>query len=121
MLAINYRYRQSFNYFVSKSSFSEVFLRKDVLKICSRFTEEHPCRSAISINLLCNFVKITLRYGCSPVNLLHIFRTPFYKNTSEELLLCFSESFFSPFLFSVFIEDEIGTLGLESMICEKTL
>ena len=29
----------------------------------------------------------TLWHGCSPVNLLHIFKTPFYKNTSEGLLL----------------------------------
>ena len=39
----------------------------------------------------CDFNKvakqITLRYGCSPVNLLHIFRTPFTKNTSGWLLL----------------------------------
>ena len=34
-----------------------------------------------------NFVEITLRHGCSPVNLLHIFRTPFLKNTSGRLLL----------------------------------
>ena len=33
------------------------------------------------------FIKITLRHGCSPVNLLHIFRTPFPKNTSGQLLL----------------------------------
>ena len=24
-----------------------------------------------------NFIEITLQHGCSPVNLLHIFRTPF--------------------------------------------
>ena len=41
----------------------------------------------IPIKLLCNFVEITLRDGCSPVNLLHIFRTPFPKNTSGWLLL----------------------------------
>ena len=34
-----------------------------------------------------NFTEITLRHGCSPVNLLHIFRTPFPKNTSRGLLL----------------------------------
>ena len=34
----------------------------------------------------CNF-KITLRHGCSPVNLLLIFRTPFLKNTTGCLLL----------------------------------
>ena len=62
---------------------------KSVLKICSKFTGEHPCRSAISIKLLCNFIEIALRHGCSPVNLLHIFRTPFPKNTSGRLLLNF--------------------------------
>ena len=40
--------------------------------------------------VLCNFFKITLRHGCSPVNLLHIFRTSFSKNTSGRLLLSFS-------------------------------
>ena len=38
---------------------------------------------------MCNFSKVVLftrRHGCSPINLLHIFRTPFYKNTSEGLL-----------------------------------
>ena len=32
------------------SSPSEVFLGKRVLKICSKFTGEHPCRSAIPKN-----------------------------------------------------------------------
>ena len=35
----------------------------------------------------CNFIETALRHGCSPVNLLHIFRTPFPKNTSVGLLL----------------------------------
>ena len=34
-----------------------------------------------------NFIETTLRHGCSPVNLLNIFRKPFYKNTSGGLLL----------------------------------
>ena len=34
-----------------------------------------------------NFIEITLRHGYSPVNFLHIFRTPFPKNTSEWLIL----------------------------------
>ena len=53
----------------------------------NKFTEEHPCRGVISINLLSNFIEITFRYGCSSVNLLHIFRIPFYKSTNEGLLL----------------------------------
>ena len=72
---------------VFRSCSPEVFLRKSVLKIYSRFTGEHPCRSVISIKLLCNFIEITLRHGCSPVNLLHVFRTPFTKNTFGWLLL----------------------------------
>ena len=34
-----------------------------------------------------NFDEITLRHGCSLVNLLHIFRTPFPENTYGRLLL----------------------------------
>ena len=41
----------------------------------------------ISIKLQSNFSEITLQLGCFPVNLLHIFRTPFLKNTSGGLLL----------------------------------
>ena len=64
-----------------------MFLEKGVLKKCSKFTRGHPCRSAISIKFLENFVEMALRHGCSPVNLLHIFRTLFPKNTFERLLL----------------------------------
>ena len=38
-------------------------------------------------SLLCNFIEIILRHGCSPVNFLRIFTTPFLKNTSGQLLL----------------------------------
>ena len=41
-----------------KSSPPEVLLWKDVLKICRKFREEHPCRSATSIKLLCNAKQI---------------------------------------------------------------
>ena len=53
-----------------RSSHPEVFLGKGDLEICSKFTGEHP-----------------LLHGCSPVNLLHIFRTHFLKNISGWLLL----------------------------------
>ena len=33
------------------------------------------------------FYEVTRRHGCSPVNLLHIFRTPFSKSTYGKLLL----------------------------------
>ena len=70
-----------------RSSHQEVFLRKSVLKIFSEFTGEHPCRSVISIKWSSNFIEITLWHECSPVNLLHIFRTPFPMNTSGRLRL----------------------------------
>ena len=54
---------------IFRSLLREVFLGKGVLKICSKFTREHLCQRAI--------IEITLRHGCSPINLLHIFRTNF--------------------------------------------
>ena len=43
------------NYFeiiLIRSSHPDLFLGKGVLKICNKFTGEHPCRSVISIKLL---------------------------------------------------------------------
>ena len=80
-----------------RSSHPEVFLVKGILKICSKFTGEHLCRSAISIKLLCNFIEIALRHGCSTVNLLHIFRTRSLKNTSGWLLLNVTEVYLEPY------------------------
>ena len=52
-----------------KSSPLEV-LRKGVLKTCSKFTVSS------------NFIEIAFLQGCSPLNLLHIFRTTFLRKTS---------------------------------------
>ena len=57
------------------------------MKICSKFTGEHPCGIVISKKLQSNFIEIIILHGCSPVNLLHIFRIPFLKSTSGRLLL----------------------------------
>ena len=83
---------------LSRSSPSELFLGKGFLKICRKFTGEHPCRSAISVKLLCNFIKIALQHGCSPINLLHIFRTHSPRNTSGWLLLVITTIWFSTVL-----------------------
>ena len=72
---------------IDRSRLLEMFLRKGVLKICSKFVGEHPCRSVISIKLQSSFIEIAFRYGCSPVNFLHIFRAPLPKNTSGGLYL----------------------------------
>ena len=62
-------------------------LGKGILKICSKFTGEHSCRSEISVKLICKCIEITLWHGCTPANLLHIFRTTFPKDIHEGLLL----------------------------------
>ena len=73
-------YTNSYTFFpqqaTSRSSRPEVLLGIGELKTRSKFTGEHLYGSVISIKLLCNFIEITLRHGCSLVNLLHIFRTP---------------------------------------------
>ena len=54
------------------TNFSPVFfLRLTNLFFCMQY-----------IFLRSNFIKIALPHGCFPVNLLHIFRTPFPKNIS---------------------------------------
>ena len=75
-----------------RKSLSQVFLGIGVLKLCRKFAGEHPCQSVISIKLLCIFIEITLRHGCSPVNLLHIFRTAFYKSTYTNRHGCISDT-----------------------------
>ena len=74
-----------------KNSPLVVFLAKYFLYIYIKFIGKHPCPSVISIKLQSNFIEITLRHGCFPVNLMHIFRTPFSKNTSGWLLPQFLE------------------------------
>lgn len=54
--------------------------------IQSEFRRSDPPESFQSIqqNVKCEIIKITLRLGRSPANLLHIFRRPFYENTSGQ-------------------------------------
>ena len=62
----------------------------------------------ILIKLLCNI--IALWHVCSPVNLLHIFRTPFYKNIYGGLLLnrCLLKMYLS-YLVDIVVK-QVGTL-----------
>ena len=62
-----------------RSSRPFVFLGKGILKMCGKSTGKHPCQNPISIKLLCNFIEIALRHGCSLVNLLYISRTSFLR------------------------------------------
>ena len=68
--------------YMQKQSSRGVF-EKDVLRIFSQITGEHPSKSDF------NFIEITLLRGYSSVNMLHICsKTPFLEITSGELLLC---------------------------------
>ena len=102
-----------------------MFLGKGV-KVCCKFTGEHPSDFS---ELLCNVIEIALRHGCSPVNLLHVVRTPFPKNSSEELLLLFENDesedrfLFFPilwFCFFCYISDcfliDLSNFGLEIVL-----
>ena len=61
-------------------------LSRDLLrKTCSENIQQIYRRTPM---LKCDFhfIEITFLHGCSPVNLPHIFRTPFPKNTSRGLV-----------------------------------
>ena len=51
------------NYCILSSSHPKVFLGKGILKICSKFTGEHPCQSESSIQLLATLLKYHLSMG----------------------------------------------------------
>ena len=66
---------------IYRSSHTEVFFKKGVLRIFKQFTGEHPCKSVTSVILKSHFCMGIL-------NMLQICSgTPFLENTSGELLL----------------------------------
>ena len=60
-------------------------------KMCSENTQQIYMKTPMlkcdfnKVALQINFTEITLQHGCSPVTLLHIFRTPFLKGTLSGL------------------------------------
>ena len=63
-LRIFYLYLKDILFFGDfRSSHPEVFWGKGVLKICSTFIGEHPCRNAISIKLLATLLKSRFSMG----------------------------------------------------------
>ena len=88
---------------MERSSHPEMFLGKDALEICSKFTGENSCRSVISIKLLCNFIEITFWYGCSPINFAAYFQNTF---SSERLWVAASA-----WSYKVVLENHKDVLG----------
>ena len=101
MLEINTSYLL-FTFLMFRSISPEVLVYEGALNICSKIAGQHPCGSVVSIiKLLGNSMEIILPDGHFPVNLLNILRTPFYKNTFEELLLYMSTEYIRPVLSKV--------------------
>ena len=63
--------------------------------------------------------QITLRYGCSAANLLHIFRTPFLQNTSGRLLLMFVNIFNKYVLKGSFVDLYMPAQGIFDILSLK--
>ena len=65
-----------------------------------------------------NFIEIVLRYGCSPVNFLHIFRTHFLNSTSWRLLLKKYPTSYVPKKLTTYITyfDKLGHAMTESLL-----
>ena len=73
------------------SKFRKMFQSGHLLNLDSNKKQKQPPRGVLkkwcSENMQSNFIEIALRHECSPVNLVHIFRTLFPNNTSRRLLL----------------------------------
>ena len=76
-------------YDIFQKQLSRCVVRKRCSENMLQIYRRTPWRSVISVKLQNNFIEITLWHGCSPVTLLHIFRTSFPKKTSGRLLLIF--------------------------------
>ena len=111
---------------ISRSSPPEAILGKRVQKTCYKFTGEHPCRSVISIKLLCIFIEMALWRRCYHVNLLHLY---FIRKNKKNLVKthfmdlnwgpeCFPRTppIHSPKLEGYAI---VNLLGFNTYICEK--
>ena len=80
MLAVLKQQKQAFTGALGKSC-------SEKIKQIYRRTSITKCYFNKVASIKFNKVEITPRHGFSPVNLMHYFRTPFYKNTSGGLLL----------------------------------
>ena len=71
-----------------RSSPSEKFFRKDVLKIYGKFTGKYPCRSAISGLRPATLIKMRLWHRCLSVTFTRFLRTHFFKEHASGGCFC---------------------------------
>ena len=71
---------------IHRSSPLEVFLKKGFWKCTANLRRTTMLKCDLN-KVALQFIEIAFWHGCSPVRLLHIFRTPFSKYTSAWLLL----------------------------------
>ena len=71
-------------FFITTYILQKQSTRGVLIKRCSENMQQSYRRTPMP---MWDFNKITLRHGCSPVNLLHIFRTTLEKSTSGGLVL----------------------------------
>ena len=69
------------------SSHPKVSIGKGALKVRQKIYRRTPMPKCDFNKVPSNFIEMALSHGCFPVNLLHIFRTTFPRNTSGWLLL----------------------------------
>ena len=71
---------------------TEAALHRCFYKRCSKNNQQIYRRTPMSKGdfnkITNNFIEIRLRHGCSPVNLVHILRTPLPRNTYGEGYFC---------------------------------
>ena len=77
--------------FSFQKQFSVGFLMGECTSSTWRVCDVASVPSVISIGLLCSFVSVTPRHGCSPVKLLRIFRTHLCGSTYGGMLLPFAK------------------------------
>ena len=86
------------NSLISRSSRSEMFCKKGVLRNFLKFTGKHMCQNLFFNRVTgprpVTLVKKRLWHRCFPVNFAKFLRTRFLLNTSGRLLFSFSQQHF---------------------------
>ena len=81
------KFKSELEFGISQKQPSKYVLRKRCPENMQQIYRRTPMPKCDFNKVALNVIEIAFRNGCSPVNLLHIFRTSFPKNTFGRLLL----------------------------------